>query len=88
MRTRWTILGLAIGAVLGPRHRLGAGIGPMLTKAGAAVAVTGDGDSTSGWWAAMDSLHDQMGQWAQQHTDFRPGGMIGGYTEVTAVTAA
>ena len=25
-----------------------------------------------------NSLHDQMGQWAQQHPDFAPGGMMGG----------
>ncbi len=104
MRTRWTIFGLVIGVVLALGIGSAVASGPTLPKAGAAVAVTGDGDNTSGWWAAMDAmhdspwmqqmhsqmpadlqqrcnaLHDQMGQWSQQHPDSRPDGMMGGYT--------
>jgi hypothetical protein len=101
MRTRWTIFGLVIGVVLALGIGSAVASGPSLPQAGAAVAATGDGDNTSGWWAAMDAmhdspgmqqmhsqmpadlqqrcnaLHDQMGQWAQQHPDASLGGMMG-----------
>lgn len=64
MRTRWTIFGLVIGAVLALGIGSAVASGPTLPKAGVAVAAPGDGDNTSGWWAAMDAMHDSP--WMQQ----------------------
>jgi len=104
MRTRWMMFGLVIGAALALGIGSAVASGPTLPKGGAAVTAPGDGDTTAGWWAAMeamhdspwmqrmhsqmpadlqgrcDALHDQMGQLAQQHPDFGPGGMMGGST--------